>query len=321
MRHRREQRPAIGFRANELRWMAMGVTTLVVLGLLIATLREPGGSDSLGDVGQAAAQTQPAPPASPLPKATGPTDEDRDQAKKARDEFPALSDGTTTIGQEEMAPYNRLVSWVTNQSFARLWARAKKNLAYTYLYDEPTKYRGKLVALDVTICLAREAQKNDYGVLLNEAWATTAESRGRLYGLVVVDFPPEMPVERFIREKARFVGYFLKIQGYESGVARPGQRPERAPMLIGRLEWTPAAATSAGDIAREWIWVAGGLGALVVMWAALWGVGRLRGHTSPASRSILSPASNAVIPVEQWLEQSRLNSHDDRDDADEEKDR
>ena len=70
-------------------------------------------------------------------------------------------------------PYNRLVSWVKNQSFARLWARAKKNLAYTYLYDDAPRHRGNLVALDVEIRLVRNAGKNDAGVPLYEAWATT----------------------------------------------------------------------------------------------------------------------------------------------------
>ena len=94
-----------------------------------------------------------------LPQPTGPTDEDEEEAEAAKEEFQVLSDGTLTLGPEEMVPYNRLVSWVKSQSFARLWARAKKNLAYTYLYDDPPRRRGDLVALDVEIRLVREARQ------------------------------------------------------------------------------------------------------------------------------------------------------------------
>ena len=37
-----------------------------------------------------------------LPEATGPTDEDPDQAEEAREEFQALTDGTLKLGPEEM---------------------------------------------------------------------------------------------------------------------------------------------------------------------------------------------------------------------------
>ena len=162
--------------------------TLVVLFLLIARFREEGARVSIPDGAQANAAAQASPPA-PLPEPTGPTDEDPDEAESAKEELRGLSDGTLTPGSEEMVPYNRLVSWVKNQPFARLWARGEKNLAYTYLYDDAPRRRGKLVALDVEVRLTRDAGKNDAGVPLLEAWATTKESGNYLYDLIVVDFP------------------------------------------------------------------------------------------------------------------------------------
>ena len=41
-RYRRERPAAIGFRGSELRWMALGIMTLVVLFLLISRFREAG---------------------------------------------------------------------------------------------------------------------------------------------------------------------------------------------------------------------------------------------------------------------------------------
>ena len=99
-------------------------------------------------------------PAPPLPKATGPTDEDPDQAETAQEEFQALTDGTTKLGPEEMDPYNRLVFWVKNQSFARLDRRAQHGLWYTDLYDQPDKHRGELVALDLDIRRAKDVGEN-----------------------------------------------------------------------------------------------------------------------------------------------------------------
>ena len=179
-----------------------------------------------------------------LPKidgAAGPTDENPDQAGTAAEEFHAVTDGTNALGPEEIDPYNRLISWVKNQSFVRLDHRAEHGLQYTDLYEQPAKHRGKLVALDLDVRRTRSVGKNQYGVQLYEVWATTQESGGRVYDLIVLDYPKGMSRRDDIRHSARFAGYFLKLKGYEPGDAGPGQRPEKAPLLIGRLEWMLSA--------------------------------------------------------------------------------
>ena len=60
----------------------------------------------------------PSAPVPPLPKATGPTDQDTDEAETAREEFQAITDGTLTLGPEEMEAYYRLLSWADSQLFA-----------------------------------------------------------------------------------------------------------------------------------------------------------------------------------------------------------
>ncbi len=295
--------------------MALGVTTLVVLFLLMSRFREEGAPARLAVAHPADDKPASAGTIAKLPQPTGPTDEDPEEAEDAKEEFQALSDGTLTLGPEEMVPYNRLVSWVKSQSFARLWARAKKRLAYTYLYDDAQRRRGELVGLDVEIRLVRSAGHNDAGVPLYEAWATTQQSGNHLYDLVVVDFPKKMPVGVGIREKARFAGYFLKVQGYESAVAKPGRPPERAPLLIGRLDWKPTTAPeqAAGAAWQDWIWLAAGVAFVVLMAAAgfiLW-----KGGKATARRNTLTPPAGGVIPVETWLEQCNAESHDGGDQA------
>ncbi len=59
------------------------------------------------------------------------------------------------------------------------------------------------------------------GVPLYEVWGFTSESRDRLYVAIVVDLPKGMPIGPSVYEKARFTGYFFKLQGYEP--AAPGR--------------------------------------------------------------------------------------------------
>jgi hypothetical protein len=240
-------------------------------------------------------------PAPQAPAVTGPTDQDPEEAETAREEFQALTDGTLKLGPEEMEPYDRLVEWVKNQSFAQLSARAKKGLRYSNLYDDPDRHRGELVALDVEIRLASDAGKNRYGVPLYEAWGATNESRGRLYALIIEDYPKGMPAGDSICEKARFVGYFLKLQGYEPATAKPGQKPEKAPLLIGRVQWEPVVAPRV-DTTREWLWglplLAMVLAVFVFQWAYFKWFRR-----RPAVRPVTSRAADGdILPIESWLD-------------------
>jgi hypothetical protein len=299
------------FRGSELRWMAMGLMTLVVLFLLISRLREQGAAARVAEAETTAPDQHASPPAMPLPSPTGLTDEDPDEAELAQEELRGLSDGTVGLGHEEMIPYNRLVSWVKNQSFARLWARGEKNLAYTYLYDDAPRQRGKLVAMDVEIRLVRNLGKNEAGVPLYEASAVTQQSGNHLYELVIVDFPTTMPVDTFIRERAKFAGYFFKLQGFEAGNAQPGRPPEKAPLLIGRIEWNPGAAASQDAGGEEWIWA---VAALAVVALALLVVFRRRSRGPTLLHpSILPPPSGGVIPVDVWLEQCGSQPHGEGD--------
>ncbi len=216
-RDRPTQRPASVFRGPE-RWrLISGVMMLVVLCMLIARAKDPSVWRWLAP--GKAAEPQAAAPAPKVPEPTGPTDEDPEQADAAREEFQAVTDGTLGLGPEEMEAYNRLVFWVKNQSFARLWQRARKGLWYTDLYDAPGKHRGELVALDVEIGRAQSVGKSRDGIPLYEVWGATEESRGRLYDLIVVGYPKEMPVGYDIRRE------YGKVQGASSPATSSSFRP------------------------------------------------------------------------------------------------
>jgi hypothetical protein len=164
-----------------------------------------------------------------------------------------------------------------------------------------------LLGLELEIRRARDVGKSTCGILLHEAFGTTAESRGRLYVLIIVDYPKGMPTGHDIYARARFAGYFLKLQGYEAGGARPGDRPEKTPLLIGRLEWLPAR-TPRTDTAAEWI-----VGLVVL---AMVGLGLLanfvyrRRHPRPRPYTPSKVVSTAeqTMSIDQWLEQAELTA-------------
>ncbi|MEN6458315.1 MAG: hypothetical protein ABFC63_05245 [Thermoguttaceae bacterium] len=299
MRNRRAPLPRSTFRAVGLR-LASGILMLALLAMLINWVRQADNWQWLvRKPAPVAAQQAPVTKTEPLPEAAGPTDEDPDEAETARENFQALTDGSTTLGPEEMVPYNQLVEWVKNQSFARLDRRARRDLWYTDLHDQPNKHRGKLVALDLDIRMAKDVGRNEYGVPLHEAWGFTQESRGRPYTLIILDYPKGMPEGYEIRANARFAGYFLKLQGYEPAKARPGQRPERAPLLIGRLQWTPPTPTTVDEF-DHWAW-GGALVGLVVVALAIWYFQNRRTMaTLPSLRLTTLPGAS---PIDQWLEQ------------------
>ena len=316
-RYWHERRPSSMFRGAELARLMTGLVMLAVIYQMIAWARHADTwrwwANDHQQAEVATRQVKPPVPKTPLklPPATGPTEEDLDQAETAREEFQALTDGTLTLGGEEMEAYDRLVEWVKNQSYARLDARAKKGLRYTHLHDDAEKHRGELVALNVELQLANDAVKNRYGVPLCDAWAVTDESVGRFYSLIVVDFPAGIPRGHFIREKAKFVGYFLKLQGYEPGLAKPGQAPEKAPLLIGRLQWEPAAVVEP-PLADRHEWLVG-LSLLALVGAVFvlhWGYARwVRPRRTPQPL-VSNATSGKAIPIETWLEQSSFGAAD-----------
>jgi hypothetical protein len=335
-RYWREQQPPGMFRGGDLMRLMAAIFMLVLICMLMVRFRDPNmwGWAAKDDGKPAETADRAAPPpahkpaaspgavsARPLPAATGPTDEDPDQAEEVRNEFQAMTDGALTLGPEEMEAYDRLVFWVKNQSFERLRRRARKDLLFTNFHDEPDKCRGQLAALDMTVRRIVDAGKNRDGVPLHEVWGFTKESGNRLYVAIVVDLPKGMPVGPDVYEKARFAGYFLKLQGYHAAGARPGAAPEKAPVLIGRLEWEPTpVAAPPFDTRQEWFWGLGILAAIGLVVGLRWVYRKLVRRKSAARSAMIATAGAEQIPIEAWLERSSLGETDQSDQGHEEGD-
>jgi hypothetical protein len=275
MRRCHEHEPRTIFQQGESRRLLFMLFLLVVLGFAIAHAGNPGTWRWLADDRRAEAPSpvtaavadRGLPRTAPEAK-LGPTDEDSDEADAAREEFQALSD-QKPLGPEEMPAYWRLMKWSKNQTFSEMRGRARGGTLYTQLWEQPGKYRGKLVFLRLHLrrALRWDAPANPDGVKeVYEAWGTTNESVSLPYLVVFSELPPGMSFGADIQEEATFVGYFLKTMAYQAF-----DTERAAPLLVGRLELAGPrgpAARSAGE--SKWFWLTllgGGVVLLVVIGA------------------------------------------------------
>jgi hypothetical protein len=312
---RTEERRSM-FRGNELPRLMTMLAMLAVLFMLIQRARDPGMwkwlvDDSGGGASRPAetqtptSQAKPSTPSRqtakkevPPPLATGPTDQDPDEASAVAEEFQAVTDGTLEIQVEEMKSYKRILDWVRHQPFALLAKRARRDLVFNDLYNTPDKYRGQLVALDLNV---RRVLKYDFeGQRVYEVWGWTTESKTWLYVAVVLDLPQGMPIGADVYEKARLAGYFFKLQGYHEAGAKPHAKPLRTPLLLGRLEWEPTVEPVVQS--SDWGWglvLLGILAAVLVIRVGLLMVGKTRRKTAAAT-PVVKPLQPPA--ADDWLE-------------------
>jgi len=324
---RREQRlPSPG---NYGGWpwirLATMVMMLAVLFLLMMRLRDPDVAEALGRVfapeGQPAGvpakpakeppggQVEPKAVEPPKPKPApdvprGPTDEDPEEADAAREEFQAITDGALGISPAEMFAYRRVVQWVINQPVSLMEKRAKTDVTLNDLMLSPEEYRGKLVELSLNARMIVEDNRGaprEFGFPIYEIWGSTADSGAWLYDAVVIDLPEGLPVGPRVNVKIRVVGYFFKLQGYYPARSKPGARPEKAPLVIGRVVWAEPGRPETAGTAWPWAWII--LGALVTLVALWWGLTALGRRPGPR-RTVASTRRPGAISMEEWLDQA-----------------
>ena len=237
---------------------------------------------------------------------TGPTDEDPDEADEIREARQAIEDGSLHTRPEEMVAYNQVLNWVKNQPLGLLRERARKDVIYDQFIADPEAMRFKIVQLDLIVRQIIKCEvKTTGGADLYEIRGFTSEAGQMLYFGMVQDLPEGMPLGTQIREQAKLIGYFFKVQGYYSQISKPNARPLRAPVIIGRLVWRPSLVVKQ-EPTPAWVWVALTIGVVVIG-----GVG--------TSMSILFGRRNRPVvlhrpgrnfdpdapSVDQWLDQAQ----------------
>jgi hypothetical protein len=333
MLRRQSNPPGSVFRGNESMRLLTMVVMLGVVYLLIVRARDPhtwtwltggaGAADQQDAIASAGAdkndnkrpQDSPATGASSragafkaeLPASSLPTDIDPEEAEAAKEEFQAVIDGSENIQPQEMFAYKRLLNWVCSQTFAEMSRRADKNVAFNKFYQSPDEYRGQLFKFNLTVQLARDLDKKHDGVELFDIWGTTEESGAWLYNAVVIGLPKGMSIGRNIEEKVSLAGYFFKLQGYQPAGAKPGDKPLKAPLFVGRLVWRPAGKQQARG--SDWSWglllLAGFLIFLTIRWWLLLRAGRGRLYSPPTIQ--VNPGGN---PVDDWLTKVETDEQD-----------
>jgi hypothetical protein len=237
---------------------------LVVLGMLIARAGdpnlwrwltdEPATPDPAAAAGHAGAPTAvPAPVGSKAPpdephgavaSKPSPRDDDPAERQALRRELEAVSD-RDSLGAEEMPAYWRMLAWSRSQPFAELAARARADVAYTQLWQGPSRHRGELLRLRLHVVrvLALDPTENKYGLTAPyELWGWTDDSKSFPYVAVVSELPSGVTVGADVRHEVTFAGYFLKLLSYEAF-----DKSRAAPLLLGRAEHygDPAATPAA----------------------------------------------------------------------------
>jgi hypothetical protein len=171
-------------------------------------------------------------------------DEDWEEQSEVAQEFQAVLDGSLEIQPEENFAYARLFSWIQQQSWDDLCRRSRNDVVFADLMHSPAKYRGRLLKLDLNVRRVLTYPVDNRLIKarqMYEIWGFTEDSKAWLYDVVTDELPAGMPIGPDVMERAKFVGYFFKLQGYYEAGAKPRATPLRAPLLVGRLVRYPSA--------------------------------------------------------------------------------
>jgi hypothetical protein len=223
-------------------------------------------------------------------------------SKVERDESPAFESVTdkTAIGLRDMAAYDLLLKRARETSAESLARQSRGDLYFTHLWEHPDQFRGVPIHLLGTArrIISYESGRTPRGRLY-EAWITTHESQGHPYCCVFEDLPRGLPLGPDVSERVVFNGYFLKQMRYLAG--RDIQRA--APVLIGRIGWTPGPTATRRD--NSVLWMISIVGVLFAISLFRWLAG-LRRSLSARSRPpvILDNRAEEIAPEDlaRWVD-------------------
>lgn len=221
------------------------------------------------------------------------------------DPSPAFESVTdrTPIGLRDMAAYDLLLKRARETVAAELAREGRDDVYFTDLWERPEHYRGVPIHLLGTArrVISYESKLSPKGRLY-EAWIGTHESQNYPYVCVFEDLPAGMPIGPDLSERVVFNGYFLKEMRYLSG--KDIQRA--APLLIGKIGWTPGPSAANGN--RSVFWMASIVGILFVISLFRWINGLRRSLSRPSlAPSLTQRASDEIAPddLAHWVESVR----------------
>jgi hypothetical protein len=222
-------------------------------------------------------------------------------------EFETVKD-KTAINLRDMAAYKLLIAKAEDTKPLDLDKKSRRDVLTYQIFERPEHYRGVPIhilgsALRVLTYDTPHAKKGR----LYEAWTVTSDSQHNPYVCVFEDAPNGFPIGDNISERIVFNGYFLKMMAYEAGSATGKKEMRIAPVLIGRIGWTPhRAAPGVGNrTSGPFAWMAIAVAIMFVISFFRWMTGLQRSLRVPSrSRVALEHPNDQIEPekLAAWLE-------------------
>jgi hypothetical protein len=161
-------------------------------------------------------------------------------------EFQAVTD-KTTIQLRESTAYSTLLQRARDTPAAELAAKSRRDVFFANLWGQPQHFRGVPIHLEGT---AKKILTHEVGATMSprgrlyEVWFYSDENRSSPYVVTIEDPPTGLAVGYELNQRVTVDAYFLKLLLYQAG---DGFRA--APMLVGRMHWTPAPVVATSPIA------------------------------------------------------------------------
>ena len=279
MRRQTKPQPTSFFSGRELLRLLTLLVMLAVIGMTIYNFRASSQSAKLAlsgadtatapgtaapaDKTDAAAAGSGETKAEAAPETEGPAEHDA-----FANEAQVVMDLATAIHPVEMPAYNRLLQWA-----GRLRPSSKAQAATITFHDlikKPNQNRAKLMKVRLRVRRVQSYPLPSDGPpqTVYELWGWPVAADGWLYVVVTPELPKGFPAAGIVDETVDVVGYFFKLQGYHPAESKPNAKPLAAPLVIGKVEWLPAATTRQRRPVSPVALVA--LGMVVVSLASYW---------------------------------------------------
>ncbi len=259
--------------------LASMLMALLVLWALYARLKDPATWQIfVEEKGKATAiQNETSAETEPEQLALGPNDQDEAEVEAIQELFELVID-RAPLKSREMNAYWRLMDWSRTQPLAQLEQRALDDVPFTQLWEQPAKYRGRLIRLRLHVrrVLQYDSPENPGGIAqVCEAWGWTDESRSFPY---VVVFPAPLaglPIGTDVRTEIVFVGYFLKVMTFTAFDHGRG-----APLLVGRARVVSANSSTPPSGPSTWMIVLTAVTGVLLVGGTVWRGTRTRQTSS-----------------------------------------
>jgi hypothetical protein len=205
-------------------------------------------------------------------------------------EFETVTD-RTPLEFRDNAAYDLLLARARAKTPVELAAVARRDVVLANLWQNPAQYRGVPIhLLGSAMRVLRYPSKLSNAGWLYEAWISTPETSPIPYVCVFEAAPEGLPIGQDVNERVVFNGYFLKIMKYQARDV-----PRGAPLLVGRIGWTPHATPAAGGSNRTLFWSLVILGVLFFGSLGRWLYQLRRLFTTPGT----SPLASSAHPNEE----------------------